>query len=249
MMIDTHCHLFTEDYDNINDIIKKMGNNIMIVSAYNKETIKKVLELVDDYPNIYGSIGIHPEEINDMNQDSLDFLEKSLNNKKIVAIGEIGLDYHYTKENIDIEKEYFIKQLELARKYNKPVVIHSRDAAFDTLEILKNYKDLKIDMHCYGYSKELAMEFKKLNIKFGIGGVITFKNSTKLKEVVDFLDITDILLETDCPYLTPEPFRGKKNEPYNVYYVAEKLAEIKNISLKEVLEITTKNAVTMFDLK
>ena len=148
------------------------------------------------------------------------------------------------------KKKAFIKQIELAIKYSLPIVIHSRDAAYDTVEIIKKYPNLKIDMHCYGYSLEVAKQLLKINpyIKFGIGGVLTFKNSKKLKEVVEYLDMKNILLETDSPYLSPEPLRGTKNEPYNVKYVAEFLANIKEISVEKVEEITSKNAISQFDL-
>lgn len=240
-MVDTHCHITSEYYDNINEVINKMKDNIIIVSGTNKDDIKEVIELCK-YKNVYGTIGIYPTEELD-----LKIIEDNINNKKIVGIGEIGLDYHL-EHNKEEQISKFIKQLDLARKYNKCVVIHTRDAIQDTYDILKNYKDLKKVIHCYSGSLEMAREFIKINCRLGIGGVLTFKNS-KLKDVIKEIDLKYILLETDSPFLTPEPFRGTKNEPYNVIYVAKKIAEIKGISLEEVLNITTNNAKEQFDLE
>lgn len=251
MIIDTHCHLEKNDYPNLEEIIHHMDGNIMIASADNLKSSYEVDELTKKYDNIYGTIGFHPTELEDFNENTLKELEKILQNKKIVGIGEIGLDYHYGKEESELQKDAFIKQIELAIKYNLPIVIHSRDAAEDTLEILKKYPNIKMDMHCYGYSLEVAKQLLKINphMKFGIGGVLTFKNSKKLKEVVEYLDMSNILLETDSPFLAPEPLRGTKNEPANTKYVAEYIANMKNISLEEVKKITTNNAISQFDLK
>lgn len=250
MMIDTHCHLDKEEYYDVDLVIKNMKNNIMIASGYNRKTNERVLELIKKHHNIFGTIGIHPSEVQDMNEENMLFLEKNINNPKIVGIGEIGLDYHWGKDNIKLQKNFFINQILLANKYNKTIVIHSRDAAKDTYEILKKYLNgNKAVMHCYSYSLEMAKDYKKLGLKFGIGGVITFKNGLKIQEIVKKLDIDYFLLETDSPYLTPEPHRGEVNEPRNIYYIAEMIANIKNISLDEVLDVTTKNAIDQFDLK
>ena len=243
-MIDTHCHIFKDYYDDIDKVIDKMKNNIIIVSGTSEKDNEEVLKLCSKYKNVYGTIGIHPTE--ELNSTSITFIEKNLNNSKIVGIGEIGLDYHWNK-NKEEQKEKFIKQLDLAQKYNVPVVIHSRDATEDTYNILKRYPELKKDIHCYSGSLEIAEKFIKINCCLGIGGVLTFKNS-KLKEVIKKIDLKNIILETDSPFLTPEPYRGKQNEPYNIIYVAEKIAEIKKINLEEVLETTTLNAVDLFNL-
>lgn len=245
MYMDTHCHLEKKEY-NVEEIIKNVENNIIIVSGYNDESNIEVIELIDKYPNVYGTIGIHPSDVKTSN---INIIEKYVNHSKIVGIGEIGLDYHYGKEDIELQKEMFVKQIDIARKYNKPVVIHSRDASFDTLEIIKQNSDVNYTMHCYSYSLETANILLKYNVMFGIGGVVTFKNSKELKKVVESIPINNILLETDSPYLTPEPYRGKKNEPKNVLLVAEKIAELKNISKEEVLEITTKNAIERYNIK
>lgn len=245
MYIDTHCHLEKKEY-NVEEIIKNIENNIIIISGYNDESNIEVIELIDKYPNVYGTIGIHPSDVKTSN---IDIINKYVNHPKIVGIGEIGLDYHYGKEDIELQKEMFVKQINIARKNNKPVVIHSRDASLDTLEIIKENSDVNYTMHCYSYSLETANILLKYNVMFGIGGVVTFKNSKELKRVVENIPITNILLETDSPYLTPEPYRGEKNEPKNVLLIAEKIAELKNMSKDEVLEITTKNAINRYNIK
>ena len=247
MLIDTHCHLSKDDYENLDEIIKKI-DGIIIASGCSDKTNQEVLELVEKYPNLYGTLGIHPEEIDNLTKDSFKIIEENINNPKIVAIGEVGLDYYWVNDNKEAQKELFIKQLDLAKKYNKPVVIHSRDSIQDTYDILKQY-NLRGTIHCFSSSLEMAKEFIKLGYKIGIGGTVTFKNSKKLQEIVKILDLNDILLETDSPYLSPEPFRGKKNKPSNVYYVALKLSELKDISIEEVIKITNNNAIQEFDLK
>ena len=249
MIIDTHCHLDPKEYSNLEEVIKRMKNNIMITSGTDLESSLNVINLCNKYENVYGTIGYHPTELENYSQENMNIIESNLNNPKVVGIGEIGLDYHYGKENKDIQIQVFKYQLDLARKYNMPVVIHSRDALEDTLNIIKQYKDLKITMHCFSYSKEIAKELIKMNVKIGIGGVLTFKNSIKLKEIVKEIDLKNVLLETDSPYLTPEPYRGKQNEPIYVKYVAQEIARLKQISEEEVEKITTSNAISQFDLK
>ena len=249
MIIDTHCHLDIKDYDNLEEVIKNMEGNYMIASGYNLESNKHVIELVNKYDNIFGTIGLHPSDVTEDYESDLLFIESNINNPKIVGVGEIGLDYYWEKDNKELQKKVFIKQIELARKYNKTIVIHSREAILDTYNILDEYLgNNKAVLHCYSSNIEMAKRFKKFNIKFGIGGVLTFKNSSKLKEVVKELDLSDLLLETDSPYLTPEPYRGKKNEPSYTKYVAEAIAKIKEVEYEEVLEITTQNAISQFDL-
>lgn len=245
-MVDTHCHVFLEDYPDIDDVIKRMDNNIIIVSGVDDASNKEVLELCSRYDNVYGTLGIHPESASD--KYDLDFVSNHINDPKIVAVGEIGLDYYYTKDNRDAQIDLFCKQIEIAVSNNKPIVVHSRDAISDTYDIIKKY-DIgpKTDIHCFSSSLEMAREFIKLGCKLGIGGVLTFKNSSKLKEVVSGVDISNLLLETDSPYMTPVPFRGKRNEPYNIKYVAEVISDIKGISLDDVLKITSENAYKLFD--
>jgi len=249
-MIDTHCHIFKEYYEDILEVINNMGNNIIIVSGTNDSDNLEVIELCSKFPNVYGTLGIHPTEISKITDKSFDIIESNISNPKIVGIGEIGLDYYWEDNNKELQKEIFIKQINLARKYNKPIVVHTRDSINDTYEILKEYaKDIKVDIHCFSSSLEMANKFIKLGCKLGIGGVLTFKNNVKLKEVIKQIDLENIMLETDSPFLTPEPLRGKKNEPYNVYYIAKCIAEIKGINIKQVLEATSKTAISQFDLQ
>ena len=247
MLIDTHCHLSKEDYDNLDEIISEM-DGIMIISGCDDETNKEVIEIVNKYDKVYGTLGIHPEEIEKISEESFKYIEDNLNNPKIVGIGEIGLDYYWTKDNIEKQKEVLIRQLDIATKYNKAIVIHSRDSIQDTYDILKKYK-LKGTIHCFSSSLEMAREFIKLGYMIGVGGTVTFKNSRKLQDVVKSLDLHNILLETDSPYLSPEPFRGKQNKPSNVYFVAKKISEIKDISIENVINTTGLNAINQFDLK
>ncbi len=247
MLIDTHCHLSSDDYENLAEIISNM-DGIMIASGCDDKSNKEVLELVKKYKNVYGTLGIHPEEIDSITSESFKIIEDNINNEKIVAIGEIGLDYYWVKDNKEKQQEVFERQLKLASKYNKRVVVHSREAIQDTYDILKKYNVIGT-IHCFNSSLEMAREFIKLGYKIGIGGVVTFKNSKKLQEIVREIELDNILLETDSPYLTPEPFRGKRNNPSNVYFVALKVAELKNISIEDVLNKTNQNALKLYNIK
>lgn len=251
MLIDTHCHIDSESYENPEEVIKNMKNNIIVASAASPSSINEVIALTSKYENVYGTIGIHPEFASTYTENDLAMIESYLDHPKIIGIGEIGLDYHYGKEDSQLQKELFIKQIELANKYNKTIVIHTRDAALETYNIIKDYKNdsTKLILHCYSGSLEMAKDYIKLGAKLGIGGVLTFKNEKKLKEIVKELDLSNFVLETDSPYLTPEPYRGKKNEPMNVKFVAAKIAEIKGITIEKVAEITTQNSLFQFDLK
>lgn len=246
-MIDTHAHILKEYYEDIESLIKELkSNNIKYVinNSTNYNDAKEIIDSSKKYNNfLLPAIGIHPEFAD---QDDINKIEELINNNKIVAIGEIGLDYHWRKDNKDQQKQLFIKQLELSKKYNLPVIIHTRDSIQDCLDIIKE-SNVRGVMHCYSGSYEMAKEFIKYGFKLGIGGVLTFKNS-KLYEVIEKISLDDIVLETDSPYLSPEPLRGSKNKPSNVYFVAKKIAEIKNISIEEVIEKTTKNACNIFDI-
>ena len=249
MLIDTHCHLSDEVYENIDKLIKDMQGGIIITSGIDTKSNKQVIELCQKYPNVYGTLGIHPEAVENVLEEDYIFIENHLQDPKIVAVGEIGLDYYWVKDNKEKQKEVFVRQLRLAEKYKKAVVIHSRDAIQDTYDILNEEKiSVPIDIHCYSGSLDMAKEFIKIGCRLGIGGVVTFKNSAKLKEIVENIDLKYLLLETDGPYLAPEPFRGCQNVPFNVHYVAQKIAEIKEKTIEEVLQITCINAISQFDL-
>lgn len=247
-MVDTHCHIFREYYDDIDKVIdnaKKNGVNMVVVNGCNMESNKEVLELVKRYDIVYGALGIQPEELSDYNDEALNFIREHINDDKIVAIGEIGLDYHYDSDR-DLQKQLFLKQLEIAREYNKPVIVHSRDCIQETYDILKN-SGVKGIMHCYSGSLEMAREFVKIGFLLGIGGICTFKNANKVIEVIKGIDIEYIVLETDCPYLSPEPYRGLKNEPKNIPVILEKICEVKGLNFKEVERTTTLSVLRLFD--
>lgn len=247
-MVDTHCHIFKEYYDSIDEIVRRAIDNgvkMLIVNGCDKRTNTEVLELVKKYDIVYGALGIQPEEIDDYTDDSINFIEKHINDEKIVAVGEIGLDFHYDI-NKEKQKEMFKRQLDIAKKYNKPVIIHSRDCIQETYNILKSY-NLRGVMHCYSGSVEMAHEFNKIGFLLGIGGICTFKNARRMIDVIRDISLEYILLETDSPYLAPEPYRGKKNEPSFIPIIANKIAEIKEVSLNCVIDTTTANAICLFD--
>lgn len=252
MFIDTHAHLSYKDYDNIDFIIKKaFDNNVryIIICCCSMNDIDEGLNLVKKYSNLYLTIGLHPSEILNYTREDLEYIKSvAISNKKVVAIGEIGLDYHYLNSDEDkiLQRELFIGQLNIAEEIHKPVVIHTREATRDTIDILKNYK-LKGDIHCFSGSIETANEYIKLGYKLGIGGVLTFKNS-KLSIVLEKISLDNILLETDSPYLSPEPLRGTKNESSNILYIANKISDVKQVPVEEVGKITTCNAISLFDL-
>lgn len=251
MFIDTHCHLSVEDYDDIDEVIndnRKAGIEKIIISGCTKESIIESLELSKKYDDIFVTIGYHPSEAKIILNSDISALEKHLIDDKVVGIGEIGLDYHYGKDDIDLQKELFKKQLDLAIKYKLPVVIHSRDATLDTINILKEYPDVIGDIHCFSGSVETARQYINMGYYLGIGGVVTFTNSN-LSNVVKEIGIDNIVFETDSPYLTPVPFRGKKNSskyiPYICKKVAETLGEDEDMVAKKVLD----NTYNLFDLK
>ena len=248
MYIDTHCHLSREDYDDIDKVIEENKNaNVdkIVISGCSRESIEEVMDLKDRYDMVYVTIGYYPEYADTITESDLDYLKSLLGEKKIVGIGEIGLDYHYTKENKDKQIWLFEEQLKIAEEFNLPVVIHSRDATMDTINTLKKYK-VKGIIHCFSGSLETANIYISMGFLLGIGGVVTFKNS-KLKDVVKELSLESIVLETDSPYLTPVPFRGKINSSKYLEFIANFIADIKNISVDELAEITSRNASSLFD--
>lgn len=250
MLIDSHCHILSSEYENPKYIIensKLSGVDKIIINGYDLQSSKEAVLLSNEYNYVYASIGIGPENIDNIDDSDFIKLEELINKGKVVAIGEIGLDYYWTKENKERQMYVFENMLSLARKYNLPVIVHSRLAIKDTYELLKKYKVTGI-LHCFSGSSESAKEFVKLGFLIGIGGVVTFKNAKEIKEVVKELDLSNISLETDSPYLSPEPLRGKVNYPKNIIYVAKKIAEIKCISLQEVLDTTSYNVTSKFDL-
>lgn len=249
MIIDTHCHIYYNECENAEEIIKECEkqNIKIILNGIDKESNKQVLELSKKYDNVYAAIGYDHSVVNKITNDDINLLEEQIKNNDIVAIGEIGLDYYWVKNNKDKQKELFIKQIDLAIKYSLPIIVHSRDAVQDVYDILKD-KDVKGSIHCYSGSTEMAKEFIKLGFYIGIDGPITFKNNRKQKEMVKEIDINHILVETDSPYLSPEPFRGKKNTSLNLKYIINQIAIECGLTYEEVKNTTTNNAKELFDL-
>lgn len=251
-IFESHAHFddssFDEDRDELIMQLKAEGIEYVLNIAADIKSVDTTYELTQKYDHIYGAIGIHPGCIDGLTDDDFTYMSEVVTRNKVLAVGEIGLDYHY--ENIDksLQKEWFVRQLELARKLHKPVIIHSRDASEDTLDILKSNAARGIPgvMHCYSYSAETSRELLKLGYYFGIGGVITFSNAKKLVSAVEEIPLDKILLETDCPYLAPTPHRGKRNSSLYLPLVAEKIAAIKGVPYYKVLEQTYKNSRKLF---
>ena len=251
-IIDTHTHIydkqFEEDFD---DVINRIENQLegIVSIGFDLESSQKSVELAKKYNFVHAVVGVHPVDISKYNDEVEKEIEKlALNEEKVVAIGEIGLDYHWMADPKEVQAEGFRKQMALAEKVKKPVVIHTREALQDTLDILAEFPNVGGILHCYPGSYEAAKPF--LDRYFlGVGGTLTFKNNKKTKELVEVLPLEKIVIETDCPYLTPVPFRGKGNEPIYTSYVAEEIAKIKNISVEEVIKVTTENAKKIYGIK
>lgn len=252
MLIDTHAHLTDERFDGSNEIIKNMAKDNLskIISVgYDIESSAHSLKLAKDNENIFCAVGVHPSNSYDVESNYLNKLREMAKQPKCVAIGEIGLDYHYDDTNRSAQHKALIEQLQLAHELNLPVILHVRDADKDMLEIVKNNLQLfpkKGVVHCFSGSKETALEYIKMGFYISFTGVITFKNAKKFVEIISSLPKDKVLVETDCPYLSPEPFRGGLNQPSMVKYVASKIAEIWNVSEEEVAEITSHNAYSFF---
>lgn len=251
-MIDTHSHINMIESISLEEVFMNAKENgvdkIIIPSAYPKD-IDIVMSLVETYVNLYGMLGVHPTEVKDWDDCLIDKIKEYSKHPKIVAIGEIGLDYYWDKSFNDLQKEVFIKQIKLANELNLPISIHDREAHKDTFDILKEYnKGSDIVMHCFSGSVEFAKECLKAGWYLALGGVVTFKNAIKMKEVAKIVPLDKLLLETDAPYLAPVPFRGKENQPAYVKYVAEEIASLRGVEVDEIAEATTQNAIKVFGL-
>ena len=249
MFIDTHCHLFKEYYEDLDSIIKKIqdsGIAKVINNGTNGTDNKEVLESTKKYDCVYGAIGLHPEYVDSVTEEDYKYVLEHVNDPKIVAIGEIGLDYHYGKENRDKQIELFERQLALAEKLNKPVIIHSRDATEDTINSLKKFK-VRGTMHSFSGSYETAKIYIKMGLLLGINGVVTFKNCN-LIEVIKRVGVDNIVLETDSPYLTPVPNRGKRNDSSYINDIVDFLSSNLKMTREEISEITSKNVSRCFDI-
>ena len=254
MIFESHAHYedkaFDEDREGLLDGMRKHQVGTVINVCSTVESLQKTIDLTKRYDFIYGAVGIHPSETAELTEEIFEKIRKLCALDKVVAVGEIGLDYYWKEPDPEYQKMWFKRQLLLAQEVGLPVIIHSREAAKDTLDMMKALHAEKSGgvIHCYSYSKEMAAEFLKLDYYFGIGGVITYKNAKKLKEAVEYLPMDRILLETDSPYLTPVPNRGQRNSSWNLPYVAEEIGQIKGISAQDVIEITEKNAQKLFGI-
>lgn len=254
MIFDTHAHYddrqFEEDREELLGSMRENGVELIVDAASDIASWDKIEQLTDRYPFIYGAIGVHPDEVGELDEEKMKRMEQLLAREKMVAVGEIGLDYYWDKEpEIQAKQRYwFVRQLALAQQADLPVIIHSRDAAEDTMQIMeKAYEDgIKGVIHCYSYSPEMAQEYVKMGYFIGVGGVVTFKNAKKLVKTVETIPLSSIVLETDCPYMAPEPHRGTRNDSRNIPYVIAKIAEIKGVSVEEVEQTTRENAFALF---
>ena len=254
MLFDSHAHYndpqFDEDRFELLDKMQEGGVGYIVNAADSMQSIGKILPICEKYGFLYAAVGVHPEEVADLSEEDMEQLAELSRHKKVCAIGEIGLDYHYDDVPKDVQKKWFDRQLALAEEVNLPVIIHDRDAHRDCLDILARHDIKKIGgvMHCYSGSAEMAKEVLSLGMYFGFGGTLTFKNAKKTQAAAEVVPIERILLETDCPYLAPEPYRGRRNSSLFMHLVAEKLAEIKGISAAEVARITTENAKKFYGI-
>ena len=254
MIFDTHAHYddrqFEEDREELLGSMRENGVELIVDAASDIASWDKIEQLTDRYPFIYGAIGVHPDEVGELDEEKMKRMEQLLAREKMVAVGEIGLDYYWDKDpEIQAKLMYwFVRQLALAQQADLPVIIHSRDAAEDTMQIMeKAYEDgIKGVIHCYSYSPEMAQEYVKMGYFIGVGGVVTFKNAKKLVKTVEMIPLSSIVLETDCPYMAPEPHRGTRNDSRNIPYVIAKIAEIKGVSVEEVEQTTRENAFALF---
>ena len=253
MIIDTHAHYDDEQFDaDREELLGSMeagGIGLIVNAGSTVASWDKIVELTEKYPFVYGAVGVHPDEVGELDEEKFLRMADLLDRDKIVAVGEIGLDYYWDKEKHDLQKEWFVRQLGLAREKEMPVIIHSREAAADTFDIMKQHAaGMKAVIHCYSYSPEMAREYVKMGYYIGVGGVVTFKNAKKLKQVVQEIPLESVVLETDCPYLAPVPYRGKRNCSLYLPYVAEQIAELKGTTVEEVIQQTEKNSRELYGL-
>ena len=254
MIFDTHAHYdddaFDEDRDELLSGMAAKNVEYIVNVGASMASSERSLGLAEKYPFIYAAVGVHPDEVGELDEEKFAKLREWTKHEKVKAVGEIGLDYYWDKEGHDLQKQWFMRQMELSHEANLPMIVHSREAAKDTLDMVIAAKPLNLSgiIHCYSYSVEQAREYLNMGYYIGIGGVLTFKNAKKLKEVAEYAPLSQIVLETDCPYLAPTPFRGKRNDSSLIAYVAEELAAIKNMPVEEVLRITNENGKKLYHI-
>lgn len=253
MIFESHAHYDDEAFDGDREALlasmKDNGIEYIVNVCAEADGLEQTISLTEKYPFVYGAVGVHPDDAGKMDEDVLERIREYCHLDKVVAIGEIGLDYYWDKENHETQKKWFQAQMEVAREEKLPFIIHSRDAAEDTLQMMKGLRAGEMSggvVHCFSYSKEVAREYLNMGLYIGVGGVVTFKNARKLREVVAYAPLEQILLETDSPYLAPVPNRGKRNSSLNLPYIAREIANIKQISYEEVVETTGQNGKRLF---
>lgn len=255
MIFETHAHYDDEAYksdrDSILMLLKEEGIAPVINVGASITSTKSTLELAHKYDHVYAAAGVHPSDCEDLSEKDMEWLKSLCNDKKVVAVGEIGLDYHYEKPDREIQKKWFERQLFLAKEVNLPIIVHSRDAAADTLSILSKveFKGMRGIIHCFSYSLEMAQEYVKMGYLIGIGGVVTFKNGRKLHEIAGTIPLKNIVVETDCPYLAPEPYRGRRNSSAYLTYIIERIALLRNAEYEEIEKATYENAAALFGVR
>jgi TatD DNase family protein len=250
MLIDTHCHLEKKEYENLDKSVQEIlmsDVKAIVVSGYDVKSSIAAIELAHKHKNVYATVGFHPQDSGDIGEQDYTYFDQWLLDEKVVGVGEIGLDYHYDPIDKNKQKKMFKRQIEIAIKHNKPITVHNRDASKDIYDILKDYKVRGI-IHCFNDTVDMAQKFINLGFSLGVGGIITFKKNN-LKEVIKSISIEYIVLETDSPYLTPEPFRGRKNSPIHLPLIASAIADIKGLTYNEVASVTTANVKRLFDFK
>ena len=255
MIFETHAHYddkaFDKDRDSLIRLLKKEKIDPVINVSSSLESVTRSISLAHEYDNIYAAVGIHPSDCADLTEDDIEWIKEQTGDERVVAIGEIGLDYHYDEPDRETQKKWFIRQMDLAKELSMPVIIHSRDAAEDTFNILKrsDYEPVRGILHCFSYSVEMAREYVKLGYYIGVGGVVTFKNGRKLHETVRDIPIENIVVETDSPYLAPVPYRGHRNSSVYLTYIIEEIARIKSMSYDDVEKITYENAANLYGVR
>ena len=254
MIFDTHAHYdddaFDEDRDVLLSRMKEQNVEYIVNVGASMASSERSIKLAEKYPFVYAAVGVHPDEVGELDEEKFTKLREWTAHEKVKAVGEIGLDYYWDKEKHDLQKHWFMRQMELASEVKLPMIVHSREAAKDTLDMVIAAKPLNLSgiIHCYSYSVEIAREYLNMGYYLGIGGVLTFKNAKKLKEVAEYTPLSQIVLETDCPYLAPVPFRAKRNDSSKLSYVAEELAAIKQIPVEEVIRITNENGRRLYNI-
>lgn len=254
MLIDTHSHIdldnFEDHFDKVIETAKEYGVEKIVIPGVSPDGFERIVDLCERYENVFGAVGVHPEDVNSYDDKAESLIREYIKHPKIVAVGEIGLDYYWDKSQIERQKEIFERQIHIAKEFNKPVLVHDREAHLDTFEILKrtNAAQVGVVMHCFSGSPEFAMECVREGFYIALGGVVTFKNAKKTKEVAKVVPLDKLLLETDAPYMAPVPFRGQENQPAFVKFVAQEIADLRGISFEEVASSTTKNAQNLLKI-